>query len=111
MENLNGQIPVSLDTLGGGTAVERFQYELMRVLENIIDLNTNPTATRQVQLTVKIKPNEDRTFCINEILVTSKLAPIKPAVTSMHVSQTLGGVLATEFNPQQQTIPFTKPAE
>lgn len=103
-------VTVSLDTLGGGAAVERFQYEFMRVLDNIIDLNTNPTATRQVQLTVKIKPNEDRTFCINEILVTSKLAPVKPAVTSMHVSQTLNGAVATEFNPQQQNIPFTQPA-
>lgn len=41
---------VSLDTLGGGAAVERFNYELSRVLENILDLNTNPTAGRQVQL-------------------------------------------------------------
>lgn len=110
-ETFTEAVQVSLDTLGGGAAVERFNYELSRVLENILDLNTNPTAGRQVQLTLKIKPNEDRTFCVNEIVVTSKLAPVKPAVTSMHVSQSLRGAVATEFNLQQQSIPFSRSAE
>lgn len=96
---------VSLATLGGGAAVERFDYELERVLQNIADHNTNATAVREVTLTVKIKPNEDRSFSVVDINAKSKLAAMKPAVTSIHLSEGLNGVVqATEFNPQQQTI-------
>lgn len=110
-DTVTDAVRVSLDTLNNGAAVERFNYELARVLENILDLNTSPTAGRQVQLTMKIKPSEDRTFCFNEIIVTSKLAPIKPVAGSMHVSQSIHGAMATEFNPQQQSIPFSRSAE
>lgn len=109
---MNDLLPVSLDSLGGGAAVERFNYELARVLNNIVDINTNPTAVRTVTLTLKIKPNEERNFAINDIAVSSKLAPIKPVTTSMHISEGIAGnVRATEFNPQQQPMPFTQPKE
>lgn len=91
---------VSLDSLANGAAVERFDYELQRVLENISDINTRADAMREVTLKVKIKPNDDRSFAMVEIIASSKLAPVKPEATSFH----LNGARATEFNPKQQTI-------
>ena len=99
---------VGLVTIGGGAAVERFDYEFASVLQNIQDVNTDPKAVREVTLKVKVKPNDDRTFAINEIHATSKLAPIKPAVTSMHMSDGLNGPTATEFNPQQTNLNFNQ---
>lgn len=91
---------VSLDTLAAGAAVERFDYELRRVLENIADINTRADALREVSLKVKIKPNDDRSFAVIEILASSKLAPVGSVTTSFH----LNGERATEFNPKQTTI-------
>jgi len=51
---------VSLDNLGGGAAVEKFNDELVEVLRNIQDPNTSPTAMREIKLTVSLKPAEDR---------------------------------------------------
>lgn len=100
-------LSVSLDTLGNGAAVERFNYELARVLRNIVDINTDPKAVRSVTLKVSLKPSDERNFAVADIQVTSKLAPIKPATTSMHISEGMAGnVRATEFNPQQQQMPF-----
>ena len=97
---------VSLATLAGGAAVERFDYELQRVLENIADFNTKPDAVREVILKVKIKPDHDRAFTIAEIQASSKLAPVKPETTSIYVHSSSSGVTATEYNPRQERMPF-----
>lgn len=102
MQNL-----VSLQTLGGGAAVEKFDYELQRAIDNVSDWNTSPTATREVKLIVKIKPNEDRSFATVEIQSGSKLAPVKPEITSLHIS----GNQASEFNPRQEKIVFQQQIE
>lgn len=41
---------VSLENIGRGAALERFDVELQKVLENVLDPNTKPTATRKVTL-------------------------------------------------------------
>lgn len=92
--------PVSLATLANGVAVERFDYELNRVLENIADYNTSATALREVTLKIKLKPNEERSFSVVDIHVSSKLSPIKPETTSFYIN----GSVASEFNPRQETI-------
>lgn len=91
---------VSLATLANGVAVERFDYELNRVLENIADYNTSATAMREVTLKIKLKPNEERSFSIVDIHASSKLAPIKPETTSLYIN----GSVASEFNPRQETF-------
>lgn len=95
---------VSLSTLASGAAVERFDHELQRVIDNIADYNTDPKAVREVSLKVKIRPNDDRSFSVVEIIATSKIAPIKPETTSLY----LNGSHATEFNPRQEKIHFER---
>lgn len=91
---------VSLLNLGRGAAIERFDDELKRVLDNIIDLNTTEQV-REINLKVKIKPNGDRDFCMVDVTCSSKIAPSEPFQTHMFVGRTGKGAVATEHNPQQ----------
>lgn len=99
---------VSLETLGGGAAIERFNYELEKVLENIGDPNTKADAMREVTLKIRIKPNEDRSFCVVEIQVNGKLASIKPEHSSFHLTKRGNRMVATEYNPRQESFEFKK---
>jgi hypothetical protein len=67
---------VTLDTIGGGALSELFGAELDRILANIADPNTDPTAKRQVTITVAFKPNRDRDLANVELKCASKLAGI-----------------------------------
>ena len=64
---------LSLANLGGGAAVEKFDTELQKVLDNIADPNTVENAGREVTLKVKIKPKE-RDYAKVQILCGSKPA-------------------------------------
>ncbi len=68
---------VSLATIDGGALIERFDYELRKVLENIADENTKPDAVRQVTLTLKIKPTEDRQMAGYSYQCKGKGEPIR----------------------------------
>ena len=100
---------VSLENLGAGAATELFDLELQRVLENISDENTKPTAMREVTLKIKIKPSEDRDYGEVEISCVAKLAPVKPFPTNIFIGRHLGRTVATEHNPKQAQL-FETPA-
>jgi hypothetical protein len=92
---------VSLATLGNGAAVEMFDAELQRILDNIIDPNTKPTAIRSATLTVKIKPDEDREWGSVDIQACSKLASVQAYPTQIIIGKQNGKGVATEHNPKQ----------
>jgi hypothetical protein len=66
---------LELATLAGGAAQEKFEDELFKVMENILDVNTSEKAVREVTLKLKIRPNNTRTASCVEIICSSKLAP------------------------------------
>jgi hypothetical protein len=92
---------VTLTTLAGGAAVELFQNELDRVLRNIADPNTDAKGVRKIQLTIAIKPNEDRDMGAVTISATSKMASVKPAPTVIYMGEHRGQPVAVETNPKQ----------
>lgn len=99
---------VSLETLGGGpgkessAAIELFNVELQKALDNCLDDNTKATATREVTLKVKIKPDDDRESCKVEIHATSKLAPVHPYPTQFFLGKQHGKAVAMEDDPKQR---------
>ena len=95
---------VSLATLGDGAAVELFNTELQRVLDNVVDENTQATVVREVTLKIKIKPQEDRDYGDVQIQCTSKLAPIAPFPTHFFIGKHKGRGVATEHNPKQMKV-------
>lgn len=77
---------VSLLNLAGGGAIERFDEELKRVLENIADVNT-ALGNRQIQLTVKIQPTDmKRNLCKVSFQCTSKILPSMSVQTQFYVT-------------------------
>ncbi len=97
----DNEVFVSLDTLGQGAAVEMFNEELKKVLENILDVNTKATTTRAVTLTVTIKPDENRNYSNAVIEAKSKVAPVKGVGLPIYVGRHGGQAVATERDTRQ----------
>lgn len=94
---------LSLANMSEGGIIEAFDEELAEVLTNIHDPNTNPTAIRTITLTVKIKPDVDRT--VNSLEATCKpgLAPRRIIATKFMSGINKHGVVeAREFIPPEQ---------
>lgn len=100
---------VTLDNLGKGAAAEMFSAELERVIANITDPNTKAGTTRKISLTLKVKPNKERSLCACEIACVANLAPAMPFETQMFVGMEGKKARATEFNPSQGEL-FEQPA-
>lgn len=97
---LNEEGKVSLSTLARGAAIERFDDELQRVLNNIIDPNTTEGA-REITLKVKIKPDADRVTGSVQVVCQSKVCPSRPCSTLIYIGKERGKGVAFEHNPEQ----------
>jgi len=107
-QNSNVQLDVgrmSLATLAGGAAVEKFDAELDRVLQNIADINTTG-GERSVNLKVSLKPDDDRSFCRVSVQVSSKIQPETPFGTQMFLGREGGKTVAFEHNPEQLKLNY-----
>ena len=92
--------PITLTNLGGGAAVEKFDEELQRVLDNIVDPNTQAESVRSITLKVTIKP--DNTRQVGTVLISSvaKLAPDKEYETTCALGAVNGKGVARELREQ-----------
>lgn len=95
---------VTLANLGRGAAAERFDDELKRVIENIMDPNTEATAKRMVVLKIKIKPDKDRAYAEVKIDCSAQLAPFSEFKTGMFIGRGRDGAKAFEQNPNQASL-------
>lgn len=100
---------VTLASLRGGAAVEMFDAELQRVLDNIMDRNTVATAKREVTLKVVIIPGHDRGVAKVEIFCTPKLAPAMSCASQFYLGNDKGKAVAFEYDPQQLTMQLNTP--
>jgi hypothetical protein len=97
---------VQLSTLGKGAAAEMFAEEWKKAMENIADVNTPAKSVREVSLTVRIYPREERDFADIEIQSASKLAKFKGFESRVHIG-TVGGVIkAYEETVKQGKLPL-----
>ncbi len=65
----------SLETINDGKAINQFNYELKKAIENCQDVNTETGFVRVVTLKVRIKPTDDRQRAAVTFQAESKLAP------------------------------------
>ena len=86
--------------LGRGAMLERFDYELERIVDNIIDPNTPAVKPRKITLTITFKPDADRQFIKHEVVVKSTPQPTNPIEGSTAVVASGGGVQLVELVPQ-----------
>lgn len=92
---------VSLENLGGGAAVEMFDHQLKRVLENVQDPNTPWKTPRRVTLTVIIQPDEGREGATVQVAAESKLVAPASYKTQFMLGRGKNSGHAQEY-PQRQ---------
>jgi hypothetical protein len=94
---------VSLCSLAMGACIERFDDELEKVVTNILDPNTD-SGTREINLKVKIIPNEERNFCAVRVQCSSRMAAPKSFETHIYIGRDIKGVKITEYHPDQMKL-------
>lgn len=83
---MNEDTKRSILEMARGAFLERTDYEMSRILENILDANTSATAKRKLTITLELKPDDDRQTIAVSCVAKSTLAPTNPVVTSLYVA-------------------------
>lgn len=85
-----------------GAIMERVDYEMGRVLENILDPNTRATAKRKITVSLEMVPSADRKGIIVQTTAKSMLAATEPITTSLCITSTpgTGEMVVVEMTPQ-----------
>jgi hypothetical protein len=96
---------VNLNTINSGAAIDLFNEEFGKVIDNIMDENTKADTVREIQISVKIKPNKDRSAASTQIQVKSKMAPLKPHEHFFHFANDGHKIKALTHDPGVQDIP------
>jgi hypothetical protein len=104
------QPTMTLANIAGGAAMELFQRELDRVLENILDPNAPAESKRGIVLKVTFTPNPDRTQSGIAVECDARLAPAQGAGGVAFIGRRSGRAVAVPHNPQQYQMVFDKPA-
>jgi len=89
---------LDLSTIDDGEAVQQVDHLLNKAIENCLDPNTVPNANREITLTIKIKPTEDREKANLEYSVKSKFPGDAPgsATILIHRGKKQGWVSAAQ---------------
>ena len=77
----------SILELANGAILERADYELNRIIENIRDPNTRPDKKRTLTLTIDFMPNFERDNIRLNITAKSKIEPTNPINTQMYITE------------------------
>ena len=99
MEN---QSRASILQMARGAIQERVDYEVCKAVDNILDLNTDPTAKRKITLTIEMKPDENRQYIKISASAKSALAPVLPVGTTLGIAANpdTGEMVLVESTPQ-----------
>lgn len=76
----------SILQMARGAIQERVDYEISKIVENILDYNTEPCLERKLTLTIKLKPDENRQYIKIAASAVSKLAPATPVGTTLGIA-------------------------
>ena len=91
----------SLLQMAKGAIQERVDYEVTRVVDNLLDMNTEAKAKRKVVLTILMTTDEDRRVVKVEASAKSTLAPVTPVGTSLVITADGNGeMMLAEIIPQ-----------
>jgi len=105
MQKKEELLTVNIGNINEGAAVDAFDLELRKILENIADLSTVATATRSITLRVDFKPESDRCKVHTEFVVSTKLAGIEKHKSQIYVGRsTEGALIAFDADPRQMPL-------
>lgn len=87
---------LNIATIAQGALVEQVDSEIKRVLNNIIDPNTDALKKRKITVTIEFKPTEDRDISDINFTAKSTLVPAKPISTRIVFEKDSRGNIAME---------------
>lgn len=105
MEKIN----TNLSELAEGSLQERFDHEVAKVTENILDLNTDPEKKRKITITVTLTADDHRDLMFLEAEVKSTLVARKSVGTKVLIDELDGDVYANELKSGQKGQMFFDP--
>lgn len=98
----------SILDMARGAFKERVDYKMAKVVDNILDVNTNAEKKRSLTVTLTFTPSADRRRIGVSVTAKSKLEPTSAVGTSLYITGDEDGqVSAVEMVPQipgQQTM-------
>ena len=81
----------SIMQMAKGAFQERVDYEMARVIDNILDPNTKATAKRKITLTIELTPDDERENIVVAVCAKSTLASTNPVMTALFIAHTRDG--------------------
>ena len=91
----------SIMSMAHGAFEERVDYEMDKVIQNILDPNTKATAKRKITLTIELTPDDERRTIGVQVTAKSTLAATNPVATALYVpSDGNGELVVAEMVPQ-----------
>jgi len=99
--NLNENERKSILEMASGAIQERADYEMVKILDNILDANTKAAKKRTLTITVELIPDDERRQIRINAFAKSKLEPTNPIATSLYLTADgHGEMVAVEMVPQ-----------
>lgn len=85
-----------------GAILERVDYEMGKVMDNILDPNTKATAKRKISVTLELIPSADRRTITIQSTAKCSLTPTDPVTTSLYITNapSTGELMVAEMVPQ-----------
>lgn len=85
-----------------GAIQERVDYEMGRVIDNILDVNTKAEAKRKITVNLTLTPSSDRKTIIVNATAKSTLVATDPITTSLFITTqpATGEMVVAEMVPQ-----------
>jgi len=92
----------SILEMAQGAIMEQVNVEVSRIVDNILDPNTDAKKKRQLVLTVDFTPSSDRSAVVVSATAKSKLLPNNAIQTTLYVGAdaSTGEIQAVEMVPQ-----------
>ena len=80
---MDTNIKNSILDMATGAIKERVDYDVTKVINNILDLNTKAQAKRKITLTIEFMPDEDRKKIAISVTSKATLCPTNPVSTAL----------------------------
>lgn len=74
----------SIIEMARGAFIERINYEMPKIIDNIFDANTKATAKRKLTITMEFTPDDSRQNIPVSFSVKTSLAPTNPVTTTLY---------------------------
>lgn len=91
---------LSMSNMARGALSEQFEVELEKVLENIVDPNTDAKKTRKITISMEFKPNDKRNMAQIKCQAKSSLVPANTVETAILINKGKDSIVAAELGQE-----------